>query len=113
MNIKDLLPPTENKIEFHLSKLNFLPELNSCYVISNFFGEILYIGLTNNLKRRVKEHLESREKTKLTQKGKGYFLYYKIIEREIELKIHERSWLNQFELMEGKLPILNSIHSPL
>lgn len=55
----------------------------------------LYIGYTNNLKRRLKEHNESRNKSTIRQEGEWLLIYcevYKLqadaIERERKLKHH-------------------------
>lgn len=113
MKIAELNPKILDKIEFQLSKVKFLPEKKGCYVIANFSDDIMYIGQTINLKSRLKQHLESVEKTKLTPIGKAYFFYFKILEQEKELNKLERGWLNAFELKEGQIPILNSVRGPV
>ena len=113
MNVLELNPKPQNRIEFHFNKLKFLPEKEGCYVITNYSGDILYIGLTNNLKARYKQHLDTPKKVELTEIGIAYYFYYLIINDENKLNKFERGWLNHYELVEGKLPILNSKHSPL
>lgn len=113
MKITELYPEVTSKTEFHLSKVKFVPEVYGCYVITNFFNDILYIGLTNNLKTRIKQHLDNPHKTKLTELGVAHYFYYKAVDNESELTKLERGWFNHYELTEGKLPILNSVHSPL
>jgi len=112
MKITELFPKVISKSEFHLSKVKFLPDTFGCYVITTFFNDILYIGQTNNLRIRIKQHLDSSKKTKISELGKGFFFYFNIVDRQVDLSKLERGWLYQFELAEGKLPIFNSIRSP-
>lgn len=113
MKYFELHPKPENKIEFHLSKLKFIPEREGCYMISNFSGDIMYIGLTNNLKIRFKQHLNSTKKVELTKIGIAFYFFYLLVNDKNKLNQLERGWLNHYELVEGKLPILNTIHTPL
>ena len=113
MKITELKPIVSNKTEFHLSKVKFIPVEHGCYVLTNYLNDILYIGKANNLNIRIKQHLENPLKTEITALGVAYFYYYKTVINENELFKLERGWLNHFELKEGKLPILNSIHAPI
>jgi len=83
------------------------------YALCNFHDEVLYVGLANDLNRRIKEHLDSKEKTSVTAKGKAFWFYYLVLGNEREIFRTERGWLNQAELTEGDLPILNKIRSPV
>jgi len=78
-------------------------------VLTTFERDVLYIGLTVNLRRRLSEHLDSEAKTGLTAQGRAV-LFHWVEAREIN-KI-ERTWLNIHLLNEGCLPILNSVYSP-
>lgn len=113
MKVLELNPKPKNKIEFQFNKLKFIPNEFGCYVLTNFLGDILYIGLTNNLKVRYKQHLDTPKKVSMTELGVAYYFYYLILNDEAKLNKLERGWMNHFELLEGKLPILNSVHSPL
>jgi len=113
MKVLELNPKPQNKIEFHFNKLKFIPAEFGCYILTNFLGDILYIGLTNSLKVRYKQHLDTPKKVALTELGVAYYFFYLIINDEHKLNKLERGWMNHFELLEGKLPILNSIHPPL
>lgn len=113
MKITELNPKVTLKTDFHLSKAKFVPGQFGCYVLTNHSNDILYIGQTNNLKARIKQHLDNPHKTGLTELGVAHFFYYKIVDKERELNKLERGWLNHFELIEGKIPILNSLHAPI
>jgi putative endonuclease len=82
--------------------------------MSNYDNSVLYIGVTNNLVRRVSEHIE---KQKLKGKKKPFtfkyncnrLVYYEdfnsinqAIEREKQLKNWKREWKN--ELVERRNP---------
>ena len=112
MNISSLRPIPVNKIEFNLSKLKFSPTESGCYILTNFFDEIMYIGQADNLQRRMKNHLENPHKTGLTEIGKAYWFWYMTFDPNNLSKL-ERGWLNLYELNHGKLPFLNSIHAPI
>lgn len=113
MKVTELNPKVFDKTEFLLNKVKFVPSMIGCYVITNFYNEIMYIGQTVNLKSRIQQHLEDQEKIKLTTIGKSYYFYYKTIDNEKDLNKLERGWLNDFELKEGKIPILNSVRGPI
>lgn len=113
MKITELNPKVVLKSEFHLSKVKFVPERFGCYALTNYSNDIMYIGQTNNLKSRMIQHLKNSKKTKLTDLGVTYYFHYKIVEKESELNKLERGWLNHFELAEGKIPVLNSVHGPI
>ncbi len=70
---------------------------------------MLYIGLTDNLRRRMNDHLDKSAKTHPTELGKAFWFYW--IESPDTNKI-ERTWMNIHEQHEGALPILNKVYSP-
>lgn len=112
MNIKELIPVPTTKVSFKLSTFKSLPKLGGCYVLSTYDDFILYIGLSSNLYSRFQQHLENPEKTKPTTNGKAIWFYYILCEKH-KLEQLERTWLNQFVLKHGVLPILNKIESPI
>uniref|UniRef100_UPI0040560AA5 GIY-YIG nuclease family protein n=1 Tax=Candidatus Electronema sp. TaxID=2698783 RepID=UPI0040560AA5 len=85
---------------------------SGCYTITSFSGEILYIGLSRNLKNRFCQHLENKEKTKSGYYGKPSFFNYLLAEEYLLERI-ERTWMHQFEILHGHLPVLNKVSSPL
>lgn len=88
------------------------------YILTNKSNTVLYIGVTNNLVRRVYEH-----KTKLvegfTQKYNVHKLvYYEIFEeiqsaitREKQLKKWKRKWKN--ELIERANPLWKDLYGEI
>lgn len=113
MKAEVLLPPPDNRIEFSEQKVKFVPAKAGCYVLTNFFNDIVYIGLATNLNRRIKDHLDNKEKRQITASGIAYWFHYRLVDNVNKLNSIERGWLNQYELNYGELPALNKLHSPL
>ncbi len=69
------------------------------YILSNLKRTTFYIGVTNDLKRRVSEHKEGKGSV-FTRKYKLHYLVYferilgieQAIKRETQLKNGKRSW---------------------
>ncbi len=110
MKVRDLSPQPQCKLPFRGSFYLRVPSQSGCYVLSNFAGTILYIGLSKCLVRRFNQHLESPDKTAPTPLGKAFWFHWLLYENIEKL---ERTWLNAHEIAEGKLPHLNSHRSPL
>lgn len=112
MKIQQLIPAVEKRFEFTLKFRKFVPQSIGCYVLTTFDGEILYIGLTDNLNRRFFEHRETKEKRTPTPNGKTFWFYCLTCEEKETFRI-ERTWLNQYLEVHGVLPVLNKIYSPV
>lgn len=110
MNIRDLIPSPVGRETFRRDRLRFVPEASGCYALATFQGTVLYIGLTNNLKRRMAEHLDNPEKTAETPLGRPVLFHW--IEGENMNQI-ERTWMNIHIQHEGRQPLLNKIYSPV
>jgi excinuclease UvrABC nuclease subunit len=108
-----LVPRPDKRIEFSYQKARFVPVRPGCYVLTNFLNDIVYIGLSKNLNRRIQDHLDNKEKRQITPSGVAYWFHYLIVDNENKLNSVERGWLNQYELNCGELPLLNKVHSPL
>ncbi len=112
MKIEKLTPKPVDKVQFKLSSFKSVPQVNGCYILATFENHILYIGLATNLNNRFKQHLETSEKTNPTSDGKAIWFYFKSFDSKNLPKL-ERTWLNQFKNIHGKLPILNKVNSPI
>lgn len=112
MKIEQLIPTPNSKVLFKLSSFKLVPKDPGCYVLATFENEILYIGLSDNLFTRFQQHLANPEKTNPTKEGKAVWFYY-IIYDQINLPKLERTWINHFAAIRGKLPILNKVNSPI
>ena len=109
MNVDELVPQPQHHETFKRYRERFIPEKPGCYVLTTFSKKVLYIGLTNNLRKRMNEHLDSPEKTAETKVGRAVLFCW--IESAETNKI-ERTWMNIHIQCEGVLPELNSIYSP-
>ena len=86
------------------------------YILTNKAKTVLYIGVTNNLKIRLKQHEESLNPNSFTAKYNVHFLiYYEkytwiqiAIAREKELKGWKRD--KKIELIKGLNPDLNFLN---
>lgn len=112
MKIDELIPKPVEKVQFKLAYFKSVPHSNGCYILSTFENDILYIGLAINLNNRFKQHLENPEKTNPTLEGKAIWFYFTTFD-PINLPKLERTWLNQFANVHGRLPILNKVNSPI
>ena len=109
MKLVLLVPNPPVSESFSRNRERFIPTKPGCYVLTTFEQEVLYIGLTRNLRRRINEHLSNAAKTALTAQGRAVLVHW--IETT-EMNKVERTWLNIHLVNEGRLPILNSVYSP-
>ena len=83
------------------------------YITTNSTKNVLYVGITNNLKRRIGEHTADRGKW-ATFAGRYYchrLIYYETYNRVIdairrEKEIKDRSRMQKFNLIKEKNPEL-------
>lgn len=112
MKVQDLIPcPTQSET-FKRHRQGYIPSTSGCYVLTNFLRDILYVGLTVNLRRRMNEHLDSPEKTEETRAGRAV-LFFWIEVSEKEMNMVERTWMNTHIQQEGAIPVLNKMYSPV
>lgn len=110
MKVAELKPQPSKFEVFKRDRKIFTPEKSGCYVLTNFSKDIIYIGLTKNLQRRMNEHLDNPEKTSETKIGRPTFFFWL---ETTELNKLERTWLNIYIQNEGVLPELNKVYSPI
>lgn len=110
MNVTALSPRPRCSEPFSRSRERFIPESSGCYVLTSVEGTILYIGLTNALRRRFKEHLDNPEKRAPRPEGRAVLFHWT---ETSDLNKVERTWLNAHLVNEGNLPGLNKIYSPV
>jgi hypothetical protein len=109
MNVDELIPRPTHCETFKRSQERFIPEKPGCYVLATFSKTVLYIGLSNNVRKRMNDHLDNTKKTAETKSGRAVLFYW--IESADTYKI-ERTWMNIHIQCEGSLPELNSMYSP-
>jgi hypothetical protein len=110
MKVGQLDPSPTNHQTFKRSRERSVPEVPGAYVLTTFSRDVLYIGLTSNLRRRMIEHLDNPEKTGGTRIGRALLFFW--IECA-DTRLIERTWLNTYIQHEGVRPILNKVDSPV
>ena len=95
-----------NRVPFKLSDAVKVHAAPGCYVLSNFTDEVIYIGQSVNLRRRMQEHLKSSRMTALTRLGYASWFCYGLWGQSEIVKI-ESEMLSQYQMSEGRLPPLN------
>lgn len=110
MNVELLVPRPIQSEPFRWSHEKFVPETAGCYALCSASGKVLYVGLADNLRRRMKQHLSTPEKIKETPVGRAVLFYW--IESS-EIRSIERAWMNTHIQHEGALPELNAVFSPV
>lgn len=83
----------------------------SVYILSNYARTVFYIGMTNNLERRIREHRNNEGSVFTTKYKCHYLVYYEdyadvnnAIAREKQLKNWQRKW--KIELIRKENPDL-------
>jgi len=109
MSIEELVPRPESFEVFRRDRLKFIPDKSGCYVLTTFTRVVLYVGLSVNLRRRIGEHLDSKEKTNATELGRAVLVHWLASN---DLNKIERTWLNIHIASEGCMPVLNQAYSP-
>lgn len=110
MKVEQLYPSPKNKEAFRLSREAFIPSKAGCYVLTTFSGVVLYVGLAKNLRKRIRNHLDTPEKVNLTSAGRAIFFYW---HECADLNKVERMWLNMHIEYAGSMPVLNKVFSPV
>jgi excinuclease UvrABC nuclease subunit len=112
MNVSELTPSPVTRVKFSLESAKQLPTVPGCYVLTNFQGEILYVGLTVNLFQRFKQHRDTPEKCLPTASGRAHWFYF-VTAGASEINAIERGWQNQYSAVHGTRTVLNKIDSPV
>lgn len=110
MNIAELVPQPAHAESFKRHRERFVPERSGCYALTTFERVVLYVGLAKNLRRRMNNHLDDDAKIGPTALGRAVLFHW--IECEDIEKV-ERTWMNIHNQHEGRLPVLNSVYSPV
>ncbi len=70
------------------------------------YDEILYIGETGDLRRRMKDHLDTPRMVQPTSLGRACWFSYQLVPSNRRYQV-EQSMLAQHKFAEGDLPQLN------
>lgn len=107
MKVCDLKPQPMHSEPFQLRRSKYVPEQPGCYALTTFDDDILYIGRSVNLRQRMQQHLEDKEKTEMTEFGKALtFHWLGGLEFPEQIEI---AWINLHESVEGHKPVMNKI----
>jgi len=105
------LRPTPDSVEpFRHDRAKFVPARSGCYALATAPGHVLYCGLASNLQSRMLQHLEDSSKVSPTQEGRAVCFHW--LECR-EINSVERGWLNMHRVQHGRLPLLNTLDSPV
>jgi len=98
-----LAPQSPDKREHTMSRTGFI------YFMSNAYNNVLYIGVTNNLTRRVAEHKAKINKGFTYKYNCDKLVYYEVfdsivdaIAREKQLKNWKREWKNELVVKQNE-----------
>jgi hypothetical protein len=108
LKIGELLPPADRDTAFDLYCLNRIVDGAGCYCLTNAGGDILYIGQTISIRRRLIQHFDSEKRSALTMHGRVSQVWWRS-EVAGGLDALERGWLEAIRLRDGELPPLNRI----
>ena len=90
-----------------------MPEKPGSYALVTYGGDVLYVGLaTGSIRSRMGCHLDTEAKRKGTDLGVPFWFDY-LVENSTKVAAIERGWMNQAILVEGVMPTLNKVYSPL
>jgi hypothetical protein len=113
MKVDRLTPLPTNREVFAWSHHARVPAKPGCYVLTNFSGEVLYVGqATVSICDRMGVHLDTDEKRAVGKLGAAYWFYYVVLDPAIVGPV-ERGWMNQAILETGARPPLNKMDSPV
>ena len=108
MKVNDLDKDINGRVSFDLRFSGRVPDRAGSYVIANMDGDVLYIGQTVDLRRRMGEHLSNQRMTQRTALGLPSWFYYKYVSGA-DLLNTESSLLSAHKFARGELPILNRL----
>lgn len=108
MKVTDLDAGLSNPIPFRLSESLSAPEQSGCYVLSNIYNDVLYVGQTSDLRRRMEQHLADDRMTDRTSLGLASWFSWRLVDSS-ELRSLEDRLLFRFKAAEGRLPLLNRV----
>ena len=104
MNVKELIPSVTHSGRIWPGQENFAHEGSGCYVITDFIGDILFIGTGANIRDSIILTLSSLEKPASVSYQNPGFFHWRLAMDPVAL---ERVWLKRHTLAEGFLPVLN------
>lgn len=108
MKAADLSPTLSERIQFRLSESIRVPKTSGCYALANINDDVLYIGQSVDLCRRMQDHLDTPRMTQRTSLGLAVWFYYGLWPSD-EIDAIEAQLLFHFKAREAQLPPLNRV----
>lgn len=106
MQVGHLQIALSGRTYFQPESLHLVPNHPGCYVLSDWNDEILYIGKTNSLHRRMGEHLNNAQQGGFTYwNNVVWFDYVLLYFHQIDQT--EQALLTQHQQQTGTYPVLN------
>ena len=113
MRADQLSPKPDQRTCFAWSHHVTVPDKPGCYALVTYNGDVLYVGLaTGSIKSRMGCHLDTEGKRKGTSLGVPFWFHYLVGDSK-KVAAVERGWMNQAILLDGEMPALNKVYSPL
>lgn len=107
MKVTDLDPAFDCRVGFNEWGGQAVPPDAGCYILASADDAVLYIGQTNNLRRRISQHLNTRRMRQDTVgAGGARFFYYRLLPAKEVYEI-EQLLLFKHRYREGQWPALN------
>ena len=110
MNIASIPNKSFHKVQYDFSHVKYLPQDCAVYFMTYYNGNILYIGSSKNLRRRVHQHLVSYRFSNTSINIVVYWVYF--LKVDSYLFAQERGFMNYYILQNGCLPYYNKIYPP-
>ncbi|MBP7654143.1 GIY-YIG nuclease family protein [Candidatus Dependentiae bacterium] len=93
---------------YEYSKLDFIPQKIGYYYLYDKYKNFIYVGYTNDLNRRIKEHFSESEENKII-KNKFKFFELHLTKTIDEAENKEGEKYDEYYLKYGKPPEANLI----
>ncbi len=109
MKVSLLDPVPTDEVPFRRDQCRHVPDTAGCYALVTIVGTVLYVGLGRNLRNRMGQHIDNKQKTEPCADGRACrFFWYSTS----NLEQVERTWMNIHLAARGCLPIMNKAYSP-
>lgn len=112
MKVTALVPTPNLRMSFDRYALARIAEGSGCYCLANASHDILYIGQSLSIRRRLVEHFDGPKYGELTPLGRISLVWW-LLEKPEGLNALERGWTESVRLADGQLPVFNRTSAPL
>ena len=106
MKIHELCQEITGKVNFDLRFRYHVPILPGCYALANIHDDVLYIGQTTNLRRRMEDHRNDFRMNQRTHLGISSWFYYWNTPIN-DLRSVESQLFVKYKFVHGEWPPLN------